>query len=251
MGNENSNPYINEHKWPKNSLGFFITHSQEVDEIFQEAGDLFDDFEFLRLQIKHKLQKVHELAGTKKLKKPSILNPIKIFLWSIASISQGDVEKSVIKNPETALTFQLQEEFKVHTRTWLLFESLEDLLSSFKKARSESLKIASRVSEIFTKIEAIKDINYINSEAENYQISKTSLAAKIEKNHQTFNNMYKMMFASEEFCAEIKEDYFHFLDNIQRFINEANSMGPTLYKKKLTNPKHIFEFFNEVDLFSM
>jgi hypothetical protein len=242
------NPVLNEYEWPKNFHGYYKTDVPRIDTIFDQAGEIFDEFEFHRIQIKCKLNRVHELAGTKPDTNFHILEAIKIMLWSFSANAGGKINDLVRLDGDSSLRLEINGREKVNPKTWELYEALNDLLKSFIDESNASAGLTLRISKLINEMSSITKGDYVMKTAQDLKMSPEKLQLMIEKNEQMFNAVHRMMYALNENSLKIGNEYMKFLSNMQKYLKEADTYGAKAAELKAFEPTQIAELYRNGQL---
>lgn len=245
MKRELMNPTYNDYEWPKNSYGYYKTDVPRIDSIFDQAGEIFDEFELYRIQIKIKLDRLHELAGTKQDSNPHILDAIKIMLWAFSANAGGKISNVLRVEGNTSLQLEINGRESVRAETWELYEALDALLKAFIEESAASADLTLRISNLITEISSITKEDYIVKTAQALKIPSEKLQLIIEKNEQMFNSMHRMMYALNENSLKIGNEYMKFLSNLQKYVKEADMIGAKAAEMQVLEPKKIAELVRQ------
>jgi len=245
MKRELMNPTFNDYEWPKNMYGYYKTDVPRIDSIFDQAGEIFDEFELYRIQIKLRLNKVHELAGTKQNSTPHVLDAIKIMLYAFSANAGGKISDVLRVEGNNSLQLEVKGQEKVRAETWELYDALNDLLKAFIEESNASSDLTLRISNLINELTSITKEDYIVKTAQALKMSSEKLQLIIEKNEQMFNSMHRMMYALNENSLKIGNEYMKFLSNLQKYVKEADLIGAKAAEMQVFEPKKIAELIRQ------
>jgi hypothetical protein len=239
------NPLLTESDWPKNQYGYYITGVQKFDDIFEKAGEIFEEFESFRIQIKLKLERVHELAGTTKGANPNILDAIKVLLWSFSATAGGHIDNVLRLEGDSHLKLEVNKMEAVKQETWELYEALNDLLKSFIEESNAAADLTNKISNLITDLGTLTKEDYYIKAAQALQMDPEKLQSIIEKNEQMFFGVHRMMHALSENSLKIGNEYMKFLSNLHLYLKEADIGGSKAAEMQMFEPKKIAELHRE------
>jgi hypothetical protein len=229
----------------KGDFEFLHTEVPEIDEYFSRVSKMFSEFEGYRIKLQEKLQKAHQLAGTNKLKEPTMVDPFKVMLWSFSAATNGDIKSILDYSTATRVALKFKRSASIPEEAWKLYEAVDEIMSIYHETIEESPRMNQRIENLLLEMSELKKFIYVKNYTMKNHVSRRDFDKVVEKNELAYIAMNKALIEWNNLHLKVGKQYRAILQGLDQHLEEADKIGAKANDQGLKTPQEIFEAFHE------
>ena len=179
------------------------------------------------------------------LQEVKFLEAVRVFLWSISSSNEGNINKAGITTKESSPYFDL-DRTNLYVEQVLVLEDIQKFLAAITTGIPKIPDIVKKLEDAVT--EGKEMAKTIKEEAKNANLPKTKILGEMSAMAANMSKLGKN-------CVKVKNlpeiakigtsDLAELLKNIRELINNADEIGAKAHAEKIFKPKEIFHKFHQ------
>jgi small nuclear ribonucleoprotein (snRNP)-like protein len=240
MGNTVS---ADEIKSQKKDFEFAKTSVPEVDDIYEKATTLLNDFEGFRIKIQQSIQKAHQLAGTNNLKGQNVIDPIRVMMVCFSSVHGGKLKDVIKFDTGDRVRIILSKATNITDKIWGLYQTVDEFMNIYHRTVEVSPEINQRIESLLVDMSELKKGEFIQNYTSRHFVSRREFDALVERNELTYLKMNKALLEWNNLHLRLGKEYRYILQHMDDLINEADEIGKKANERRINDPHEVFENF--------
>jgi len=221
------------------------TKIPEFDEFFKNASEALEGLEGLRAGFQDTRDDMNELGRTEELATPSLVEAIRVFLWSVSAHKNGDIKAAhlAIESDPPAFTVDCGH---MNVKTYEFSAAFKDLISAFTGGPQQIVDLTGKVKEVGEKANSLKsELKAKVDESGLDLMGKAKATANAGINFATVLKGVAKAPKILQQAGDAIKDLKSLLPAIKGLVLEADTVGKEAAGKKHTTMDEIFEHYQK------
>jgi hypothetical protein len=220
-----------------------VTKIGDFDDFFNSASDLLGGLEELRSGFQDTREEMNEIARTDELAHPSLIEAIKVFLWSVSAHKEGKILAANMRFTTDPPALTVDCSYMDHI-TYDFSQAFMDMIKGMTGAPAKLIEIGQKAKEIGEKsVDLAKDIPGKVKGSGLNPFEQVKASANAAMNFKTVTaGLAKVPNVVKE-TQEALKDIAALLPKIVELIAQADDVGKKAHDKGIRKMGEMFDHF--------
>jgi len=221
------------------------TKIPDFDDFFKSASEVLEGLEGLRAGFQDTRDEMNELGRTDELANPSLIEAIRVFLWSVSAHKDGDIKAAKLDFETDPPAFTVDCGY-MDFKTYDFSAAFKELIGAFTGGPQQIADLTGKVKEVGEKANALK--SELKAKVDGSSLDLMGKAKATANAGSNFATVFKGLAKAPEIFKQAGEainDLKSLLPAIKGLIVDADKVGKDAAGKHHKKMDEIFEHYQK------